>query len=90
MGLNIKNPRTVALVRELAERTGQTQTSAIERAVAESLERLNKGAPTAAQERRTARIHAVLAEIDASLTDLDRESLRAAQDDLYDEYGTFR
>ena len=33
MSLNIKNERTHALVRELAERTGQSQTSAVEEAV---------------------------------------------------------
>jgi len=40
MSLNIKNERTVALVRELAAPTGESQTSAVEEAVRERLERV--------------------------------------------------
>lgn len=40
MALNIKNERVHALAREVAARTGQTQTSVIEQALAELLARL--------------------------------------------------
>lgn len=41
MSLNIKNERTHALVRELAELTGQSQTSAVEDAVRRRLAELH-------------------------------------------------
>lgn len=55
MGLNIKKPRTTALVRELAERTGTTETEAVEMAVRECLARLDAiaaGNDEALDERR--------------------------------------
>lgn len=41
MSLNIKSQRTVALVRELAARTGTNQTAAVEDAVARRLSELD-------------------------------------------------
>ena len=40
MGINIKNPETQRLIRELAELTGEGQTQAVENAVSERLDRL--------------------------------------------------
>ncbi len=40
MGLNIKNPETYRLVKELAEATGQTMTGAVTEAVRQQLEQL--------------------------------------------------
>ena len=42
MGMNIKNPKTHQVVRELAKLTGETQTEAITKAVTERLERVKK------------------------------------------------
>lgn len=42
MSLNIKSQRTVALVRELAARTGTNQTAAVEDAVARRLSELDR------------------------------------------------
>lgn len=44
LSINIKNPDTVALVRELADRTGETLTSAVETSVRERLHRLDEQA----------------------------------------------
>ncbi len=40
MSLNIKNPETYRLVRELAEKTGQSMTAAVTDAVRERLDRI--------------------------------------------------
>lgn len=40
MSLNIKNPETYRLVKELAELTGESMTTAVTQAVAEKLERI--------------------------------------------------
>ena len=40
MGLNIKNPRTEQLARELAELTGESITAAITEAIQEKIERM--------------------------------------------------
>ncbi|WP_297080829.1 type II toxin-antitoxin system VapB family antitoxin [uncultured Demequina sp.] len=87
MALNIKNEATVALVRELAEKTGQSQTSAIESAVREALQRVADDDHASRAQERYDRAMAIVKEIDASLTDEDRERLRTAQDDMYDEDG---
>ncbi len=42
MGLNIKSEETHHLVRELAERTGETMTAAVTAAVRERLERVRR------------------------------------------------
>lgn len=86
MSLNIKNERTVALVRELASATGESQTSAVEEAVRERLERVTHG-DQRARDVRIARARAIVQEIHDSMTDEDREALRTAEADLYDEDG---
>ncbi|WP_159450222.1 type II toxin-antitoxin system VapB family antitoxin [Demequina sp. NBRC 110056] len=90
MALNIKNEATVALVRELAEKTGQTQTSAIETAVREALERLGDDDHARRTQERYDRAMVIIREIHASMTDEEREALRTAEDDLYDENGLFK
>jgi hypothetical protein len=42
VGINIKNPTTQTLIRELAERTGETQVEAVELAARERLERIGR------------------------------------------------
>ena len=50
MGLNLKNPTTHQLVRELAARTGETMTEAVTEAVREKLRRLESGRITSLSE----------------------------------------
>ena len=47
MGINIKNPETVRLIKELAELTGEGQTAAVTEAV-------RSGSPISARPRATA------------------------------------
>ncbi|MFN3866095.1 MAG: type II toxin-antitoxin system VapB family antitoxin [Demequina sp.] len=89
MALNIKNETTVALVRELAQKTGQSQTSAIESAVRSQLEHLAMDGRERRTQERYDRAMAIVAEIHASMTDEQREALRTARDDMYDEDGLF-
>lgn len=85
VSLNIKNERTHALVRELAELTGMSQTSAVEDAVRRRLTALRSGDDLV--ERRVDEILQGLRAYQAELTDDDRDAIRRAQDDLYDESG---
>lgn len=82
MSLNIKNERTHRLVRELAEATGASQTSAVEDAVARRLAEVRAGAAGGGT-----RVDAVLARIRAELTEEDRVALRHAAAELYDDAG---
>ena len=84
MSLNIKSERVHDLVREAARRTGASQVSVVEAAVTDYLARLE--APDEVEQRR-ARVRALLAEIDASMTDEDREEIRRAAEEMYDEDG---
>lgn len=81
MSLNIKNERTHALVRELAEATGLSQTSAVEQAVERWLEEIRRQ-----QSRRDAH-RALLDDYLAHLTDESRDAMQRAMDELYDENG---
>ena len=85
MGLNIKNERTHALVRRLAQLTGQSQTSAVEDAVRRRIEELSRSEDEV--EARIKRIEQIAAEFSADLTDEDRAALLSADDYLYDELG---
>jgi antitoxin VapB len=81
LSLNIKDPTTDTLVRELAQTTGETITEAVTVAVQERLERLHAG-------RRTRRLADELDEIAlrcASLPLLDERS----EDEIlgYDAHG---
>lgn len=98
MSLNIKNERTHALVRELAELTGMSQTSAVEDAVRRRLDELKgdaarrrgrpepKYSPQEIERRRTA-IKRISAAFVAETTPEQREAMRNHGDWLYDELG---
>jgi len=92
MALNIKNERTVALIRELAAATGQNMTSAIEEAIGARLAQLKdaQSADEADRASRLAEIHRLVNEIQANMTDSQREALTTAQADLYDQQGLYR
>ncbi|HEU4363545.1 MAG TPA: type II toxin-antitoxin system VapB family antitoxin [Mycobacterium sp.] len=89
MGLNIKNEHTTALVRELAERTGLTQTGAITAAVQAKLAELDRHDPGVARRRdeRRANVRKLLGELHSSLTENERAQLRTAERQLYDDAG---
>lgn len=88
MGLEIWNLRTQVLVRKLARRTGQSQTSAVEDAVARRLAELGSADVEASWvHQRRAAMEKVVQAYDAGLTDEDRQHIRAAQEDMYDYLG---
>jgi antitoxin VapB len=90
MGLNIKNERITALVRELAKRTGMTQTGAIEDAVRHRLADLDEedsAGGSRNSEARQASVRQLLDELRRSLTQAERNALRGAQESLYDDTG---
>ena len=86
MSLNIKSQHTVALVRELAARTGTNQTAAIEDAVARRLSELDREESAHAESRRTA-AEETLRELDKLLTDDDKREIGLNETDLYDDDG---
>ena len=90
MGLNIKNERITALVRELARQTGLTQTGAIEDAVRARLAELGKKqseqGPRASDVKQAKARH-LLDELCRSLTAKERSALKAAESSLYDDAG---
>ena len=66
MSLNIKNPDTYRLVKELADLTGKSMTAAVTEAVRERLDRLRQaGADVGMAER----IHAIAVDMRARLPD---------------------
>lgn len=77
MSLNVKNERVHLVVRELANRLGMSQTSAIELAVREKLATLD--VDTAAD--RAKRLHAAVARAQSAFDGVD---LRRVEADLYD------
>ena len=81
MGIIIKNPKAEKKIRQLAKRTGETLTAAVERAVDERLARLPK------QKGRVdrAKLAAIIAEVNA----LPRINERLTDDEIigYDEHG---
>jgi antitoxin VapB len=80
MSLNIKNEETHRRVRELARLTGETMSEAVERAVAERLERLRR------KRNREAVIERIL-DIGRTCADLPVQDSRIADEMLYDERG---
>ncbi|MGV9800602.1 type II toxin-antitoxin system VapB family antitoxin [Mycobacterium sp. NPDC003449] len=86
MSLNIKSERAVALVRELAARTGRSQTSAVEDAVARRLAELDR-ADTVRAEHRRAEANEVLRALGQLLTSEDKRAIRQIEADLYDDTG---
>lgn len=85
MSLNIKNERTHALVRQLAQMTGQSQTSAVEDAVRRRIEELSRTEDEV--EARVQRALKIAEEFNADLTPEDRAYLLSADHDLYDDLG---
>jgi len=77
MGLNIKNPETQQLIRELAEKTGMGQTEAVALAVREALRRLDRRGVA----ERIMAISAVTAPL---LKGLDMDEALYGEDGLYD------
>lgn len=86
MSLNIKSQRTVALVRELAARTGTNQTAAVEDAVARRLSELDREDRARAEARRAA-AEQTLRDLDKLLSDDDKRLIRRHEVDLYDDSG---
>ncbi len=86
MSMNIKSERAVALVRELAARTGSSQTAAVEDAVARRLAELDRDETVRADARREA-ADEVLRELHRSLTDEDKRAIRRNDAELYDDDG---
>lgn len=89
MSLNIKNERTHTLVRQLADLTGASQTSAVEDAVQRRLDELLAERDDADREHaeRRQRVDRLLSDLRAELTEADRATLRGADADLYDDAG---
>jgi antitoxin VapB len=87
MGLNIKNEHTTALVRELAKRTGLTQTGAITEAVRAKLAELDRDTTEVGTHRRRENVRQLLNELHNSLTEAQRAQLKAAENQLYDDAG---
>ena len=67
MGINIKNAETEQRIRELAQRTGEGKTEAVDTAVRERLERLDTA--QAGQKRRD-RMREILDELAPRLKDM--------------------
>lgn len=87
MGLNIKNPEAEAAVRELAARTGEGLTEAIESAVREKLARLEDRRALGPEDFLAAvrPLQAAIAEERAAKR--DTRASRELMDELYDEHG---
>ena len=82
VSLNIKNPATVALANELANREGISKTAAIHQALSERLRRIGYG--DSAQERLLGELRTISERV-ARLPELDN---RADEDIVgYDEFG---
>lgn len=86
MSLNIKSQRAVALIRELASRTGTNQTAAIEDAVARRLSELDREESVLAESRRAA-AEETLRELDKLLTHDDKRAIGRQETGLYDDKG---
>ncbi|WP_147916630.1 type II toxin-antitoxin system VapB family antitoxin [Ruania zhangjianzhongii] len=85
MGLNIKNERTHALVRELADLTGASQTSAVEDAVRRRIEQVRS--VDGVHDGTVAEVLRIATDFQHLLTDEQRLALADADSDLYDDAG---
>lgn len=81
MGLNIKNERVHTLAKDVARRTGRTQTSAIELALSRLIQELDREEGAAARRGR------VLSTVEDMQARVARSQIDLATDDLYDESG---
>ncbi|MDO5534530.1 MAG: type II toxin-antitoxin system VapB family antitoxin [Propionibacteriaceae bacterium] len=86
MSLNIKNPETHRLVRELATATGVSQTAAVEDAVRRRLAEVRQGSDEA-RGVRLEKARAIAQAFRADLNAEDAERIRTADQWLYDEDG---
>jgi antitoxin VapB len=80
MGLNIKNEQTHRRARELARLLGESMTQAVDRAIAERLERVRKSRNRGALGER-------LLKIGRQCARLPVRDRRSAEEMLYDERG---
>ena len=80
MSLNIKNEETHRRVRELARLTGETMSEAVDRAVAERLERLRR-------KRNREAVAERMLDIGKTCAGLPVLDARSADGMLYDEHG---
>ncbi len=87
MSLNIKNERTHGLVRRLADLTGQSQTAAVEDAVARRLAEVEALASAGRIDAQWADVERLLVEYRSEITPDDRARILGADADLYDEHG---
>ncbi len=91
--LNIKDAEATRLARELAELTGESQTEAVRRALAERLDREKaerdaKTARTAEESRREfERVWPKIQKIQESVRRRGLSKTVLTDDDLYDEHG---
>lgn len=81
MSLNIKNDRVHALARELARRTGRTQTGAVELALTRLVEELDRQESGPGRRQRA---RATIADMQARVR---RSGADLTSDDLYDDAG---
>jgi hypothetical protein len=81
MGINIKNPETERLIRELAEKTGTGQTEAVTLAVQQALERLNEAVRS---KERHDRLMAIIDDMAPRLKGLDMDEAMYGENGLYD------
>jgi antitoxin VapB len=81
VGINIKNPETERLIRELASLIGKGQTEAVTIAVREQLERLRADSVA---EKRIAAMKEIADRTAPLLKDLDMDEALYGEDGLYD------
>lgn len=81
MGINIKNPETERLIRELAEKTGRGQTEALTIAVRDALDRVSAESK---RKQRLARVLAVSDRMAPLLKGFDMDAALYGPDGLYD------
>ncbi|MDO5697106.1 MAG: type II toxin-antitoxin system VapB family antitoxin [Dermatophilus congolensis] len=84
MALNIKNERVHALAREAAQRTGQTQTSALEAALEMYLAHLDLKTREQDVKHRVDVVMNLVKEFNAHLTDEDRAAMKYEMEHMYD------
>jgi hypothetical protein len=83
MALQIEAPETIRVIQELARRTGQSDERAVDGAVREQLARLRTPEE---EDRRRARVYALVAELQASFK-AHPEAAVDIDEWLYDENG---
>jgi antitoxin VapB len=88
MGLNIKKPSAEAAIRELAARTGESLTDAVETAVLEKLSHLRSAAQPDTLDAMMGRLRPLQEALKAKQIDPgDFRTGAELAEDLYDEHG---